>query len=83
MRQAGRWLRVWWRDGTRSVPTTQEAEGKCGAADAPIGRLDDDACGGAGGSGHGSAVTSEPKMDEDAVGVQGALTEGASRRGIS
>ncbi len=59
---------------------TAEGGGGNGAGDAPIDGWDDEACSGACASGevgeldkYGSALTDEPKMDEDAFGLQDAL----------
>ncbi len=69
-------------DGTGNVPGTQDMYGTRGAGDAPIDGSDDEACSGACASGedgeldeYRSAVTDEPKMDEDAFGLQDALNQ--------
>ncbi len=69
-------------DGTGNVPGSQEMDGTRGAGDAPIDGSDDEACIGARASGedgeldrYGSGVTDEPKMDEDAFGLQVALNQ--------
>ncbi len=69
-------------DGTRTEPATEEADSTGGAADAGIEHSDDEACGGAGGSGedgeldkYDSAVTNEPRFDEGAIAAQETVNQ--------